>query len=115
MRRRWILGAAFVGATAVLLSMGRVPPGDAEAETPPASASVPAARVQVSHRLVTTEPVAVALSRAPDTRAGVRVASTSPGPRRRARATAGLMTRAKEALLGDGRHRPEPFPRIKDN
>ena len=36
-------------------------------------------------------------------------------PRTSPPAQRGLVSRAKRAFLGDGRHRPEPFPRVKEN
>lgn len=44
-----------------------------------------------------------------------RVAGPSSGPSAAAQPPPQLFERAKRAFLGNGRHRPEPFPRVKGN
>ena len=47
--------------------------------------------------------------------APTRATTPSPTRLRDARTSSPMLERAKRAFLGDGRHRPEPFPRVKDN
>ena len=62
--------------------------------------------VQVRHEFVT---IATLVTPPAATRRNV----TPRQPARRNSPGAGLWSKAGRALVGDGRHRPEPFPRIK--
>lgn len=42
-------------------------------------------------------------------------ASSQPPPVQRAGQERTLLEKARRAFVGDGRHRPEPFPRVRDN
>jgi hypothetical protein len=116
------------------------PPESTEAQPPaaaPVETATPVDTVRVEHVLVEAEQVTpigypevgdrgrythAALDAEPPQGA---VGWTSPAPRPAPalnvpqtgveKTSPALLERAKRALLGDGRHRPEPFPRVKDN
>lgn len=113
--KRTIAIAAFLTAVATaaatLLFRG-VPASPASA---PQSIDIAAAPrdVEIRHELVpiAATPAAAALPRlaaaaAPTVPAAARVRERKPENQ-------ALIAKARRALIGDGRHRPEPFPRIK--
>ena len=134
MKRYWWLSAigavgaiVFVQLTRSDAALAPAPPGErselAEAQPQPA--------VQVEHVLVQAElvtspepppaltAVPVSHGRSHASKATARPMSTRAASFRPAPAETGtpppLLERARRAFLGDGRHRPEPFPRLKDN
>jgi hypothetical protein len=121
-RSLWVIfGALVLLAAAVLLRSDRS--GDAVAVTHPPSPPAPAPEVRVRQELVTAtvtaEPVA-AVSRPAAPPAVKRAAHEGPRaqaspPVRAAARDTSLLGRARRAVVGDGRYRPEPFPRVKDN
>jgi len=87
----------------------------ATAESPVGAATAPvasaqAAAVTVEHELVLAS-AATSMAAAPRRRpasTAVRLAAAAPA---RSLKPAGFAVRAGRALMGDGRYRPEPFPR----
>lgn len=121
--------AATALALAIVLITGLVLiyTGGGVREPPPATVTKPTAervdRVEVQHVLVTAEPVKTALQApaAPGVRSSRRppVASRTAGsPVLRSamnvQKSATLGGKTRRALLGDGRHKPQPFPRINN-
>jgi hypothetical protein len=110
---------AGLAAVAVVLLLVLLPDGGprigqrpavAAVSTPAAASLAPggAARedfVRVEHQFVHVQP----LPAAPHLRVAVR--RTAPLPAARRQDAARRMTRARRILVGDGRYRPEPFPR----
>lgn len=90
------------------------------ADIPPSA--VPAPSVKVEHTLVTvdvmTSPAVQPRRSAPPAStaplAGLRVSASSSALQVKAEPT-GLASRARRAIVGDGRHKPQPFPRIDNN
>ena len=117
MKKVWLVAgaAAVVLATLIVLSARSADPTDESAASPrPARGLTPAPDVRVTHRLVTADaPPPTGIGRITPTPR--RPAASTRREVTVARAPAGLVHRAKRALLGDGRHRPEPFPRVKEN
>ncbi|HVL66128.1 MAG TPA: hypothetical protein VM364_02570 [Vicinamibacterales bacterium] len=117
MKRIWTLAAvAFV--IGLLPLLGRRTTSGAP-EPQPASASMvvaaqPAPDVRVEHQLITVDVIAESASR-PTPPPPARAAATAAGARQPEPAERRLVDRARRVILGDGRHRPEPFPRVKDN
>ena len=125
-RSMWIpalvVAAAGTGVTALLLSQSR--PSVAQV-TSSSSKAARVADVQVRHEFVTlqvpasapgthTQPSQPATISASASAAVPRlVRRTSPQGRRAHAEPAALLSRVGRAVAGDGRHRPEPFPRIK--
>lgn len=111
MKRALLASAAAVVVTLLLLTWPDPPPDDQrDAAMPPPEPSP--AQVRVEHRLITAEVV--------HERASAGLGATRPPVTPRVQRSAqrepevsGLFARARRALLGDGRHRPEPFPRAK--
>jgi hypothetical protein len=105
-RLLWIgLGSLF--ALALFRASAGSPPRKSEIVPP----TVDPPGVRVEHELVTasivTEPVtrrAAAAAAAPP--------SGDPVPRPHTRPD-GFLSKARRAIVGDGRHRPEPFPRVR--
>ena len=130
-RSLWVIfGILVLLAAAVLLDVGRR--DDTEFDAPndgvPLSASPPASLpdVRVRHEFVTISTTPVNWQRAarppatarPSTDALRTPAPAQPPPApavARAGEDLGLLERAGRAVIGDGRYRPEPFPRIKRN
>jgi hypothetical protein len=119
---RWaaVLAAAGVSAAALLM-FPRVSGAPADVRHEPVqpvtapAVGTPAAHtdaVQVDHEFVVVQPTPV---RAPQPRArpvaAARPARSPGGEPRDAAESPGLATRAGRMLVGDGRYRPEPFPR----
>jgi hypothetical protein len=89
-----------------------------------------AASVRVSHEFVTVAiPTGVgsragtsqlaAAQRSANTRGAARTSQLAARPAastvRPATRDPNLLEKARRAFLGDGRHKPEPFPRVRDN
>jgi len=125
-----IFGILVVLAAAVLLDISRR--DDTEFDAPndesPLSSSPPTSLpdVRVRHEFVTISTPPVNWQRAarpPATARPATAALRTPSPAQpppppavaRAREDLGLLERAGRAVIGDGRYRPEPFPRIKRN
>ena len=103
MDQRWIVGIVSLAATMVLVAR------TSEAPLPAAHDRSSLPRVQIEQELVTipvTPPKPVGVPPAP---AVQHVRGTVPVARPEARPR--LLTRTARAVLGDGRYRPEPFPR----
>jgi hypothetical protein len=126
-----IFGGLALLAAAVLFRSG--PAGDAAArvEAPPAAPSV-LPNVRVKHEFIEVPLPTPRTSLARSPQRSAPVAKTRPQVAPRVRATAdgvrianavskdepserraSLLVRAGRAIVGDGKHRPEPFPRIK--
>ena len=120
-RSLWLIfGALLLLAAVALFRAGTTEDLVAAIEAPPA----PLQDVQVRHEFVTV-PVPAATPRTavgarthpPPIRTAVARPPGGPGepaPARGARRDAGFFERARRAVVGDGRYRPEPFPRPKD-
>lgn len=106
-RTLWIALALVAGVTAATaLLQGEPSNAEAGSDVPQTAIEKTRDFVQVRHELVTiAAPV-------PPPAAGRRSASPRQ-PARRTPHDAGVWSKTGRALLGDGRHRPEPFPRIK--
>jgi hypothetical protein len=135
MKRWWLLSAIGAVGAVVLLQLSRPdsPPAAPKTESPtPTTEAQPLPAVQVERLLIRAdlvpsaepevEPVvaAVSLGRPDGANGGADWARTRAGSPSSTRshdtkAPPPVLERAKRALLGDGRHRPEPFPRVKDN
>jgi len=119
-RRLWISAVLLAGTaatTALLPSQGRSTPADL-----PKSATnlVPAPEVRVRHHFVTVAPppvvpgVAPHLSRPASSLSVSHSVPAASGVRsRRSREDMRVLFKVGRAVTGDGRHRPEPFPRLK--
>jgi hypothetical protein len=107
-RRVITLSLAAAGLAAFFWSSGEAPGVRVSAEDVALpSADVPAApSVRLQHEYIRVTPPA---RPAPSRRA--LPARTAPLEPRKASSTPAFVERARRALLGDGRHRPEPFPR----
>ena len=141
MKRWWLLMAAGAVSALVLLQVTRPDPGVpappnptpdvdettvAEAQPEPPIAVEPEPFVAVQQVLIEapyvhgTLPSITPAHRPAGTNTGRQVSSSRvAGPSSRPSAAGQpppqLFDRAKRAFLGNGRHRPEPFPRVKDN
>lgn len=124
-----IFGALTLAAASLLL---RFPP-ESLARNTPAPKSLPDVRVE--HEFVTvsiaqipaasnTQPRGVIASPASERQASnypvdppraTTEAAVPEKPVQRASRDRTLLGKAGRAFLGDGRHRPEPFPRVRDN
>jgi hypothetical protein len=106
-RTLWIALALVAVATAVTALLQTEPPNaEARTDVPFRATETAVDDVRVRHELVTIAtpvPAPVAASR--------RV--TPRQPSRRTSPVAGPWSKTARALVGDGNHRPEPFPRIK--
>jgi Tfp pilus assembly protein PilX len=106
-RTLWIaLGLVAVATAAAALLQGEPSNAEADMEVPFRAAETALDDVQVRHEFVTIAtplPPPAATSRSVTPRQPAR--RTSPG--------AGPLSKTARALVGDGRHRPEPFPRVK--
>lgn len=91
------------------------------APLPPAASSAPAVRIE--HTMVTADVVtspAVSPRRAPTWSPGAatperRVVASAPAVAVRTQAASSLAARTRRVIVGDGRHKPQPFPRINNN
>jgi hypothetical protein len=134
--KRWLIVSG-IGAVSALVLLQLSQPNAASApsrfSTPadnPGAQPLPA--VQVEQVLVEADlvkviepdgrPLAVPVSpRRPagtsgwTTAAPTQTESVQPVGLHEARTPPPMLERAKRAFLGNGRHRPEPFPRLKDN
>lgn len=104
-RTLWTAAIALTALAATILLVG-----DRHGVTPEAAdtiaSDVRTDDVEVRHEFVTIA--------APTMDRVVEVRSVAaPRPVRRARPGDPLLAKARRALLGDGRYRPEPFPRVK--
>lgn len=135
MKRWWLLPAIGAMSAVVLLQLSRrdAAPATPRSDPSPATAEAqPRPAVRVEHRLVEADLVAApqperdviavpaSFSRGVGTSGGTelvpaRAASVGATPSREVNATSPMFERAKRAFLGSGRHRPQPFPRVKDN
>ena len=118
----WI-GVVLVAALAagsLLLRQPPLPLPQADLEAAPTSPG-PVQSVQVRHELVVV-PVASALkgtgARSPREVNSLAVSASNrapvSGPRQQTRrAEAPLLAKVRRAVAGDGRYRPEPFPRVR--
>ena len=110
-RDRLIAGLLILSVVAAVAALRRGP------DRPRVGAAVAAAasdaEVRVRHEFVTAAPASLLTPRTtlpglPARRAVQRNAEhRAPRP--------GLIARARRAVTGDGRHRPEPFPRVKED
>jgi hypothetical protein len=117
-----LLGLAGVTAGALLLFSTVNGAPAAEYPKPPQralSAHSPSdmheAAVRVEHDLIVVQPPAVRPARPPaqaPSRRAVTAQRATPAPSRTEEAPRGIASRAGRILVGDGRHRPEPFPRV---
>jgi hypothetical protein len=122
-RLLWVIFAALVIAAAAVLVRTRAEDHAIVSAAPATAESLP--DVQVRHEFVTVSSPAASPSIAATTeprRTTLRAAHSAapvraPAPRdvQRTAADHTLLDKARRAFLGDGRHRPEPFPRIRDN
>jgi|SRR5687768_1610251 hypothetical protein len=135
MKRWWLLSAVGAMSAVVLLQLSRPDPAPASPQADRSSGTAeaqPLPAVRVEQRLVEADLVEApqpetgvvaapaSVSRAVGTSGGTawvppRAASVSSTRSQQASATSPMFERAKRAFLGDGRHRPQPFPRVKDN
>jgi hypothetical protein len=110
-RRRIALVPLVTFALAPLFWPPRAPRVD---EPAPGAAAPPAPReVQIHHELVIPSTVVRERDSAIPFRSASAAAPRPPAPPRMARRAAppdGILARARRALVGDGRHRPQPFP-----
>ena len=120
-RSLWLIfGALLLLAAVALFRAGTTEDMVAAAEAPAA----PLPDVHVRHEFVTVPAPAARSHPAVGIRSGpppVRTAAARPSaapdvavPVRRAGRDAGFLERARRAVVGDGRFRPQPFPRPKD-
>lgn len=117
MNRR-ITAAAVTGLVAglLLLASWRTPDALSQSPADSAVAGARAADVEVRQTLVTVTPIAAAIApRTRDVTVTPRTTALASTRRRGADAPQGLVARAKQAFFGNGRHRPEPFPRAKNH
>src|SRR5688500_12566762 len=106
MKRTLWTALALVAVATVATALLQGDPSNAEAEQVPLTTIRAAGDVQVRHAFVT---IATPVPAAAATRRSV-----PPGPpARRTSREAGGWSKTARALVGDGRHRPQPFPRIK--
>lgn len=120
-RSLWLIfGALLLLAAVALFRAGTTEDMVAAVEAPPA----PLPEVRVRHEFVTVplpaaaaHPPAGVRSGPPPARTALSKPPVGPGeaaPVRRAGRDAGFLERARRAVVGDGRFRPQPFPRPKD-
>lgn len=111
-KRRWMIAAALALALSFLI-VSRAP-GRASGADARDTVAIPAPRdVTVSHQLVTATPISAAMVMPSISRAPAPTLVARSERRRTTAPSSDIVARARRALLGDGRHRPEPFPRIK--
>lgn len=106
------LSLAAAGLAAFFWSSGEAPGLRVSAEDvalPSADAPAAAPSVRLQHEYIRVTPPAPPAPPAPSRRA--LPSRTAPLEPRKASSTPAFVERARRALLGDGRHRPEPFPR----
>lgn len=111
-RKRWIAAAIVTAAGATALLAGKqAPDADIQAGTPAVIRHEPARDVRVRHEFVRIPlpPVAPRL----EARAAAPAAPRRARPARAEADDEALLSKARRVLVGDGRYRPEPFPRIK--
>ena len=130
----WLIFTALaLIAAGVLFQYG---PEPVAMSAPPSDVGRRPAAVRVSHEFITvpipTPPAADPGPRQVNDEPRTMLASRSAGPRksneqilkaagrgsvtlRNASRDRNIFEKARRAFLGDGRHRPEPFPRIRDN
>lgn len=79
--------------------------------------SEPLPAVRVKHELITVSvPAATAGTPIPKRPAAATVQrATAAEPAERELRDKGLLDKARRALIGDGTHRPEPFPRVRQH
>jgi len=113
---RWVglTSVMIAGLIAVLSRVGAAPAPPATAvpvapvpmTTEAATPAFPPASVRIEHQLIDVQPAA---ARPPQWRSVARAQNSRPYGRR---ADPGpFVSRARRVLVGDGRYRPEPFPR----
>jgi hypothetical protein len=115
-RSKWFVVTVVAGAVAVTpLALRQLSP-----DRPTPTVDPPIERVRVEHELVTPdviEPVRVVSAGVVTPKVSVRAVTTPVAtPRRPAVTPAGAPTfaqKARRAFLGDGRHRPQPFPTVR--
>lgn len=122
-RTIWLISGAAAVAATLLLWPARHTTGPLDA-SPLAAADAPAPTVQVQHEFIALDATPVRIERpAPG---GTKSAAAEPAApadvktparptARRARHDTGVIERARRALVGDGKYRPEPFPTVRDN
>ncbi|MDQ3419259.1 MAG: hypothetical protein M3541_10815 [Acidobacteriota bacterium] len=114
-RRIWMVVVTVVGtaATALLFSQ----PHASDADMPLTVVTpVPAPDVQILHEYITIAPAQPRPGPSPrlsSVSASASSSATTPSRARRSRPTErALLSKVARAVAGDGRYRPEPFPRL---
>jgi hypothetical protein len=125
MRKALFLVVLLTVVATAALKLGRPRPGPMISAATPAAELV-AGRPTMSHVKVRHELITVAAAPVPSPRRARMAAAgppklaaprqTSPPlPEQQASSEATLLGKARRAIVGDGRHRPEPFPRVRDH
>jgi hypothetical protein len=112
-----VIVSAAAAATILLLRQPQMPwTGSAEGSIP-TPVSVQSRDVRVQHELVTVARPATTQRAVRNAQPGPAAAPITARARQNAARTrpdkAALLVKASRAILGDGRYRPEPFPRAK--
>lgn len=123
-RTIWLISGAGAVAAMLLLWPARHTIRPIEGSSVVAADNGPAPAVQVQHEFIALDATPVRIERpAPGATKSAAAAPTEPADvttrarpaARRARHDAGVVERARRALVGDGKYRPEPFPTVRDN
>ena len=102
--RNWLLAASAIGVALAMPNMVRPVPEAAASPEPEPEARA----VHIEHEFITLADIAPPPQK-PDRVVAARFHSTAASPRP-VTPPRTLAQKARRALLGDGRHRPEPFP-----
>jgi hypothetical protein len=124
MRKTLLLVVLLALVATMTLKLDRERPGSIiSAATPaaePVAAPPPLSHVEIRHELITVATAPVP----PPPRTRMAAAGPpkpaappppSPSPLQPASSEPTLLEKARRAIVGDGRHRPEPFPRVRDH
>lgn len=123
-RTIWLISGAGAIAATLLLWPARHTIGPLDASPLAAGDRAPAPAVQVQHEFITLDAAPVRIERpapagtksvAADPAASPGVTTPSRPAARQARHDAGVIGRARRALVGDGNYRPQPFPTVRGN
>ena len=102
--RNWVLAASAIGVALAMPNIVRqAPPAAAASDPPPEARSV-----RVEHEFIALSDSVVPAEKT-DRIVPARM-SVAPVRRRPGAAPSTFAQKARRALLGDGRYRPEPFP-----
>ena len=102
--RKWILAASAIGVALAMPNLVRPGPRAASGAEPEPDARA----VRIEHEFITLADTPTSAART-DRVMPARLSAT-PGSRRPVTPPRTFAQKARRALLGDGRHRPEPFP-----